>query len=70
MELYLHEMLTFLFLMKHILVNLFNMCLVFIKTQYAAVKALGGPIRRPTHVGKAHGQLEVGAGRRGVSTPV
>lgn len=63
-------MLTFLLLMKHIFVNVFNMCLVFIKIQYAAVKVLGDLIRRPTHLGKAQGQREVRAGRRGSSISV
>lgn len=63
-------MLTFLLLMKHIFVNVFNMCLAFIKIQYAAVKALSDLIRRPTHLGKAQGQREVGAGRRGSSISV
>lgn len=37
MELYPHEILTFLLLTKPISVNLFSMCLVFRKIQYAAV---------------------------------
>lgn len=63
-------MLTFLLLMKHIFVNVFNMCLAFIKIQYAAVKALSDLIRRPTHLGKAQGQREVGAARRSSSSSV
>lgn len=57
-------MLTFLLLMKHIFVNVFNMCLVFIKIQYAAVKVLSDLIRRPAHLGKAQGQRGEGGEER------
>lgn len=57
MELYPHEILTFLLLTKPISVNLFSMCLVFRKIQYAAVNT------EACRLGEERGQLGGGEER-------